>query len=106
MFHTNLLIVVLSSFKIIHDIDTVAQLLAQSIQELVGVSAARWPGEGEKFPAVGQRAGGLIGRQRGGRGAVQTNVRIRLHTARRRNSLLVSLKLGARKGFGPRQRET
>lgn len=97
---TNLLIVVLS-FKIIHDVDTVAQLLAQSIQELVGVSAARRPREREEFPAVGQWAEGLIRRQRRGRGAVQTNVRIGLHAARRRNSLLVRLILRAWKGFSP-----
>lgn len=54
VFLPHLLVVVLPGHEVIHQSDPVAQLLAQGVQELVCVSAAWRPGEGEQFFAVGQ----------------------------------------------------
>lgn len=49
--HAHLLIVILGGEEIIHNGDTVSQLLAERVQEAVGVTAAWWPGEGEELLA-------------------------------------------------------
>ncbi len=77
----HLLIVVLPRYEVIHQSDPVAQLLAQSVQELVCVPAARRAGEGEQFLAAGQRVGGAIRVLRGGGGAFQADIRVGVHTA-------------------------
>lgn len=58
-----------------------AQLLAQSVQELVCVPAARRAGEGEKLLAAGQRVGPAIRVLRGGRGAFQADVGVGVYAA-------------------------
>lgn len=57
------------------------QLLAQSIQELVRVPAARRAGEGEQLLAAGQRIGAAVRGLRGSWRAFQANVRVGVHTA-------------------------
>lgn len=58
-----------------------AQLLAQSVQELVCVPAARRAGESEQLLAAGQRAGTVIRGLRGGGGTFQADVGVGVHTA-------------------------
>lgn len=58
-----------------------AQLLAQSIEELVSVPAARWAGEGEQLLAAGQRVGVAIQVPGGGWGAFQADIGVGVHTA-------------------------
>lgn len=58
-----------------------AQLLAQSIQELVGVPAARRAREGEQLLAAGQRVGAAVRVMRGVGGAFQADVGVGVHTA-------------------------
>lgn len=76
-----LLIVVLPSCEVVHQSDPVAQLLAQGIQELVGVATARRAREGEELPPAGQSVGTAVRGLRGGRGALQADVGVGLHTA-------------------------
>lgn len=76
-----LLIVVLPGYEVVHQSDPVAQLLAQSIQELVRVPAARRAGEGEQLLAAGQRIGAAVRVLRRSRWAFQANVRVGVHTA-------------------------
>lgn len=81
--HAHLLVVILGGEEIIHDGHTVSQLLAESIQEAVGVAAAWRPGEGEELLAPRQRAervGPVLGGW--GRAAVQADVGIGLSAAR------------------------
>lgn len=73
-----------------------AQLLAQSIQELVSVSTAGRPGEGEQLLAAGQRVGAAIQVLRGGWGAFQADIGIGVHTA-----LVVDLVHGSGERFLP-----
>lgn len=99
---THLLIIILSSEKIVHDGDTVAELFAQSIQELVRVPTARGSGEGKELPTTGA---GYFTRLFGGvRWAVQTDIRVGVHASRRRNNLLIVVVLRTRTGLLPRQR--
>lgn len=77
----HLLIVVLPRHKVIHQSDPVAQLLAQGVQELVRVPAARWAGEGKQLLAAVQRVGAAVWELRGSRGALQADVGVWLHTA-------------------------
>lgn len=80
--HAHLLIVILGGEEIIHNGDTVSQLLAERVQEAVGVTAAWWPGEGEELLAPRQRAE-RVGPVLGGRGraAVQADIGIGLGAA-------------------------
>lgn len=77
----HLLIVVLRGYEVIPDSDPVAQLLAQSVQELVSVSAARRARKGEQLPAAIQSVGAAIRVLRGGRGAFQADIRVGIHAA-------------------------
>lgn len=79
--HPHLLIVVLPRDEIIPQGDPVAQLLAQGVQELVGVAAARRAGESEQLLTPAQGVGTVVRELRGGRGAFQADVRVGLHTA-------------------------
>lgn len=79
--HPHLLIVVLPRYEIIPQGDPVAQLLAQGVQELVGVAAARRAGESEQLLTVAQGVGTTVRELRGGRGAFQADVRVRVHAA-------------------------
>lgn len=94
----HLLIVVLPGYEVIHQSDPVAQLLAQSIEELVSVPAARWTGEGEQLLAAGQRVGATVRVLRGGWGAFQADVGVGVHTA-----LVVDLIHRSGEGFFPGQ---
>lgn len=77
----HLLIVVLPRYEVVHQSDPVAQLLTQSVQELVCVPAARRAGEGEQLLAAVQCVGTAIRVLRGGRRAFQADVRVRVHAA-------------------------
>lgn len=67
--------------KVVHQRDPVAQLLAQGVQELVRVSAARWAGEGKQLFAAGQRVGTAVRGLRRGRGALQADIRVGVYAA-------------------------
>lgn len=58
-----------------------AQLLAQGVQELVGVAAPRRAGESEQLLTAAQGVGTAVRELRGGRGALQADVRVRVHAA-------------------------
>lgn len=58
-----------------------AQLLAQGVQELVSVAAARRPGEREQLLTAAQGVGSAVRELGGGRGALQADVRVRVHAA-------------------------
>lgn len=58
-----------------------AQLLAQGIQELVRVAAARRAGKGEELLPARQSIGIAVQGLRGGGGALQADVRVGLHAA-------------------------
>lgn len=75
-----------------------AQLLAQSIQELVSVPAARRAREGEEFLTAGQRVGAGVRVLRGVGGAFQADIRVGVHTA-----LVVDLVYRSGEGFLPGQ---
>lgn len=94
----HLLVVVLPRYEVVHQSDPVAQLLAQSIQELVGVPAARRAREGEEFLTAGQRVGAGVRVLRGVGGAFQADVRVGVHAA-----LVVDLIYRSGEGFLPGQ---
>lgn len=95
----HLLIVVLPGYEVVHQCDPVAQLLAQSVQELVRVPAARRAREGEQLLAAGQRVGTAAVRVlRGGGGALQADVGVGVHAA-----LVVDLIHGGRERLLPGQ---
>lgn len=77
-----------------------AQLLAQGIQELVCVAAARWAGKGEQLPAAGQRVWTTVRVLRGGGGALQADVWIGVQAA-----LVVDLIHGSGERLLPGQRQ-
>lgn len=96
----HLLIVVLPRHKVVHQGDPVSQLLAQGVQELVGVSAPRWPGEGEQLLAARQGVGTHVRGLWGGRGALQADVRVGVHAA-----LVLDLVHGGGERLLPGQRQ-
>lgn len=77
----HLLIVVLPGYEVIHQSDPVAELLAQSVQEFVGVPAAGRAGEGEQLLATVQCVRPAVRVLRGGGGALQADVRVGVHAA-------------------------
>lgn len=77
----HLLVVILAGCKVIHQGDPVAQLLAQGVQELVGVSAAGRSREGEQLLTAAQRVGTAVGGMRRAGGALQADVGVGVSAA-------------------------
>lgn len=94
----HLLVVVLPGDEVVHQSDAMAQLLAQSVQELVRVPAARRAGEGEQLLAAGERVGTAVRVLRGRGGAFQADVGVGVHAA-----LVVDLVHGGGEGLLPGQ---
>lgn len=94
----HLLVVVLPGCKVVHQGDPVAQLLAQGVQELVGVPAAGRPREGEQLLAAAQCVGAAVGGVRRAGGALQADVGVGVGTA-----LVMDLVYRGGKGLLPGQ---
>ena len=76
------------------------ELLAQGVQELVGVPAAGRAREGEQLLAAVQCVGAAVQGLRGGGGALQADVGVGVHAA-----LVVDLIHRSGEGLLPRQRQ-
>lgn len=96
----HLLVVVLPVREIVPQGDPVAQLLAQSVQELVRVPAAGRAGESEQLLAAAEGVGTAVRELRGGRGAFQADVGVRVHAA-----LVTDLVHRSGEGFLPGERQ-
>lgn len=79
--HSHLLIVVLPRLEIIAQGDPVAQLLAQRVQEFVSVPAAKRARESEQLLASAQGVWSTVRELRGGWGAFQADIGVRVHAA-------------------------
>lgn len=73
---SHLLIVVLARHVVVRQRDPLAQLLAEGIEEFIGIPAAGRAGKGEQLLAAAQRAGAVLGRSWG---ALQADVGIGVH---------------------------
>lgn len=78
----HLLVVILPRCKVVHQGDPVAQLLTQSVQELVCVPAAGRSREGEQLLTTAQRVGAAtVGGVRRAGGALQADVGVGVSAA-------------------------